>query len=397
MDKDIFNMTDEELLRMADQTDDDFDIDSTKVESDPDAVINANQDDTVQAGQGDDTLDGNGDDTLAAGENGQDDVFDPNDFKLDRTSKSQTLEEKLNAALLKGTEPKVDDTAKTPEQTAKKDEATKQEPVNYEQAYNQLMGEFVANGKKFKPSSVEEAVSLMQMGSNYTKKMQEIAPSLKLVKLLKENNINDINEIGFLIDLKNHKKDAVEKLLLDSKIDPLDLDSKRGSQYKTNVPQVDDSKQALQDVIDEVVEFSTNGLQAVQTINQTWDDQSKNELIKEPLLVKLIDAQMQNGIYHAIASEIERRQILGKLPRNIPFLQAYQAIGDEFNKAGKFDSLVKPVNNAAKILDTRAGKPQQRDDSAAKRAAASPTGQVKTKQNFDPLKMSDEELMKFIK
>lgn len=44
--------------------------------------------------------------------------------------------------------------------------------VDYKAGYEQIMALTKANGKTMQVKSVEEAIQLMQMGANYTRKMQ---------------------------------------------------------------------------------------------------------------------------------------------------------------------------------------------------------------------------------
>ena len=45
-------------------------------------------------------------------------------------------------------------------------------PPNYEEFYNQIMTPFKANGKMISLKTPDEAIKLMQMGANYTRKIQ---------------------------------------------------------------------------------------------------------------------------------------------------------------------------------------------------------------------------------
>ena len=56
--------------------------------------------------------------------------------------------------------------------TATEETASPETPVDYKALYEQVTAPFKANGKTISIQSVEEATQLMQMGANYTKKMQ---------------------------------------------------------------------------------------------------------------------------------------------------------------------------------------------------------------------------------
>ena len=99
--------------------------------------------------------------------------------------------------------------------------------------WNKVMTQPIqANGRQLKIETPEDAIALMQMGANYSKKMASIKPNLKLLKMLEANNLLSEESIGFLIDV--HKKDpaAISKLVADAKIDPLDISNEKATEYK---------------------------------------------------------------------------------------------------------------------------------------------------------------------
>lgn len=49
-------------------------------------------------------------------------------------------------------------------------------------------------------NSVDEAIQLMQMGANYTRKMQELQPHRKTLLMLENNGLLDEGKLSFLID-----------------------------------------------------------------------------------------------------------------------------------------------------------------------------------------------------
>ena len=81
-------------------------------------------------------------------------------------------------------EPDEDFTAILDNEEDPEPKETDTEEVDYQEFYSQVMKPFKANGKMVELRSPDEAVQLMQMGSNYTQKMQEIASARKLLKTL---------------------------------------------------------------------------------------------------------------------------------------------------------------------------------------------------------------------
>ena len=113
----------------------------------------------------------------------------------------------------------------TPEQetTTETPEVETTDP-DYKAEYQRLLAPFKANGKDIQVTSVDEALTLMQMGANYNKKMAALKPNLKVLKLLDTHGLLDENELNFLIDLKEKNPKAIMKLVKDSGIDPMEMD-----------------------------------------------------------------------------------------------------------------------------------------------------------------------------
>lgn len=278
------------------------------------------------------------------------------------------------------------------------------EPVDYEATYKQIMAPFKANGKEFTPSSPEEAVRLMQMGANYTKKMQALKPNLQLMRMLENNSLLDESKLSFLIDLDKKDPKAIQKLLHDAKIDPLDLDTSEAPTYTPGNHRVSDQEMQFHEVLGDVATTET-GKDTIVLINSKWDQASKQAVFKEPVLLSIINEQRSNGIYDQIVSEIERQQTLGQLPTNVPFIQAYKQVGDRLHTEGKL--IPRTASPAAQqhgnpgqmvqrqVLETRTAQPKKpvSNGERAKAAASGPKAASKAPVSFDPFAMSDEEIM----
>lgn len=273
---------------------------------------------------------------------------------------------------------------------------------DYEKLYNEIMKPFKANGKEFAPTSPDEVVRLMQMGANYTKKMQGLKPNLKMLRMLENNGLLQEDKISFLIDLDKKNPEAIKKLLHEGKIDPLDLDLTDEPAYKPGNHSVSDAEMDLQEAISTVKETPT-GLETIRHIDSQWDSESKNAVAAEPVLLGIINEQRSNGLYDLIASEIDRRKILGEFA-GVPFIQAYKAVGDQLHAEGKLvpkggsaqaSPAPAPSDNPRKPVDTR---PARQSKPAApgtqvRGVAPAPGKKTAAKPSFNPLTMSDEEIM----
>jgi len=277
------------------------------------------------------------------------------------------------------------------------------EAVNYEEAYKKIMAPFRANGRDFTPNSPEEAVQLMQLGANYTKKMQGLKPHLKMMRMLETNGLLQEEKISFLIDLEKKDPKAIQKLLHDGKVDPMDLDATAAPDYKPGNHTVSDHEMQWQEVIDDLY-LSDEGKATVAHVHKTWDPVSKQAAYTDPNILRVIDQQRSNGIYATITSEIERRKILGQFG-STPFIQAYKEVGDELFMAGRLVPAgsvpAAPTPGPAALqpqpVETRPARPRaptvSRDQVRGVSPAPGSTARATPRPALDPFAMTDEQIL----
>lgn len=280
---------------------------------------------------------------------------------------------------------------------AEKKEESKEQPseksatIDYKKFYEKIMTPFKANGKLITLKTPEEAIQLMQMGANYTRKMQAIAPYKKTLLMLENNNLLDENKLSFLIDLDKKNPEAIKKLIKDAGIDPMDIDTSTEPQYKEGSHKVSNEEAAFMTVLDDLKQ-SQDGMQTIKEINSNWDDASKNILWSSPDIMRTIHQQRENGVYQLIVDEMERQRTLGNISPETPFLVAYKQIGDAL-VANKQKAVPQPVAVKAKAVKTSTVKNNEK----AKAAAPNRTTPSAPKRFINPLAMSDEEFLKQMK
>ena len=293
-------------------------------------------------------------------------------------------------------------------ESEKTGEAEKVSTPDYEGFYKQIMAPFKANGKMIELQSPDEAIKLMQMGANYTRKMQELSSHRKVLLMLENNGLLDEGKLSFLIDLEKKNPDAIKKLIKEAGIDPLEIDTTAEPAYREGDHRVTDEEAAFQDALQEV-QAAENGPETLRLIHNDWDQASKEELWKSPELMGIIHTQRQMGIYDRIAAEVNRQKVLGKISSRVPFLHAYKHVGDEMQKNNLFADLVQPQPSTTgqapnqgtqatqpAVVATRVAAPKPAVANGDKVSAASPTksGPTKVEKFVNPLEMSDEEFLK---
>jgi hypothetical protein len=269
-----------------------------------------------------------------------------------------------------------------------KQSSEKEVTIDYKKFYEKIMTPFKANGKLITLKTPEEAIQLMQMGANYTRKMQAIAPYKKTLMMLENNNLLDEDKLSFLIDLDKKNPEAIKKLIKDAGIDPLEIDTSTEPQYKEGSHKVSNEEAAFMSVLDDLKQ-SQEGMQTIQEINSNWDDASKKILWNSPEIMRTIHQQRANGVYKIITEEMERQRVLGNIPVETPFLMAYKQIGDALAAKQK-PAPMQPVAVKAKAVKTSSLKNNEK----AKAAAPNRTTASAPKKFINPLAMSDEEFLK---
>lgn len=196
-----------------------------------------------------------------------------------------------------------------------KDQNTDKEPtkvdnqeVDYKSIYEQVFKPFKANGKEITPKSVEDIISLMQMGANYTKKMQLMAPMKKVVQSLDNAKIDE-QELNFLIDVSKGDKEAIKQLLIKHKIDPLEIDLDGDNTYspRNNIASDEDVEfnDTLMDIHDSLPRIQ-------EILNNTWDDNSKKAILKDPRLMRALHEEVQMGRFDEVQKRLEAEKTFGR-------------------------------------------------------------------------------------
>lgn len=270
--------------------------------------------------------------------------------------------------------------------------------VDYKAEYERLLAPFKANGKEMAVQNVDDALSLMQMGANYNKKMAGLKPNLKIMKLLENSGLLNEEKIGYLIDLEKKNPAAINKLIKDSGLDPMDLDAAKAGEYRPTAYTVDDKEMELDAVLDEIQETPSYS-RTLDIVSTKWDGPSKQVIAGSPQLLKVINEHVQNGIYDTISAAVERERVFGRLS-GLSDIEAYRQVGDAIEAQGGFNPAVATAAATPPKLAVAPLKPSQADDDRLKekrRAAGStkPAGSSVAK-DFNPLGMSDEEFSKSV-
>ena len=334
------------------------------------------------------------------------DLSDENQEDLDLEEESQEEEEEESSDAedeeAAGDEPDADevegDENKDEENNADdKSESDSEDEVEADVSAEDFMKEitapFRANGKDMQIDSVEDIKKLMQMGANYNKKMAAIKPNLKLIKMLENNDLLSEDSISYLIDLQKKDPTAIKKLLKDSGTNPLELDLEQEHGYETkDTYTVSDNEVNLDGILDEIRDTDSFE-QTIDIVSNKWDAKSKQILVNNPDVIKTINDHVATGIYGKITQVMNRERMLGNLD-GMSDIDAYKYVGDAIHEAGGFDDAQQMKQAPAEEVPTKPVDPAVKKRKKAASSTKPTVTKKKTKADFDPLGMSDEDFEK---
>ena len=308
----------------------------------------------------------------------------PNHIK---TSSNKNIKEDIKDTTV-NTEP-ITNSVKQEQVEEQKQEDTKEETatdtIDYKAVYDSIFKPFKANGKTIAPRNAEDVISLMQMGANYTKKMQLMAPMKRAVESLNKAGINE-EELNFLIDIHNGDKEAIKNLLKKNEIDPIDLDMEDTKYIPKNNIASDADVEFSETLMD--VESSLPKIQEI--LNKTWDSRSKQLVLKDPQLMRALHQEIEMGRFDEVQQRLEIEKTFGRY-KGVSDIEAY------------IDLVTKMVNEKARtpVTETKHVDKQPEtttksipDKTKAAPVRSKPKNQGSTLTAKDLFSMSEEEFNK---
>ena len=267
------------------------------------------------------------------------------------------------------------------------EESDKTPSFDYKAAYESLFKPFKANGKEIAPRSMEDIVSLMQMGANYTKKMQLMAPMKRAVESLNKAGINE-EELNFLIDVHRGDKEAIKTLLKRNEIDPMDVDLE-DTHYRPNANLASDEdvefSDALQDAHDSLPRIN-------EILKDTWDAKSKEQLLQNPALIRGLHEEIQMGRFDGVQKIVESEKMFGRY-KGVSDIDAYiDVVTKLVAQQQQQQGMAKP--QAAKSAAPRQSKPVPDKSKAAPTRTKAKSSKKSQMTMEDLFSLSDEEFEK---
>lgn len=160
---------------------------------------------------------------------------------------------------------------------------------------------YKANGEEFEFTEDEVKAQFGDMfakAMNYTQKMQAFAPYKGMLATIKEQGLTQ-EDLNLMTDVLKSDKTAAAALLKRVGIDALDIEPEVDSTYQPNDYGRSDAELRVQEVT-EAISSQPGYDTTMSIIGQEWDDTSRDEMVKDPELIKLLQVDVQNGVYNAV-------------------------------------------------------------------------------------------------
>jgi len=288
-----------------------------------------------------------------------------------------------------------DDRQESEETEEESEKDAKDDSTDFESFYKEITAPFKANSKMMQISNAEDAIKLMQMGANYSRKMGILKPQLKVMRMLQDHGLVDEKKLSFLIDLNKGDPTAINQLLKDTKIDPMEINLEESKEYHRPDYSVSDSAVELDRVVEDL-KGSEHFQATLDVVTEKWDGKSKQIVASQPELLNIINDHMASGIYEIVSNEVERQRMFGRL-NGLSDLDAYKQVGDSLDAEGRFDKEETPQNVTSKprskSTDLEADNTKIREKRRAN-GSTKRTAKTKSTENLNPLNISDEDFLK---
>lgn len=292
--------------------------------------------------------------------------------------------------------------------TSYQDGSNEVDPSIYKETYDRITAPFKASGREFQVRNVDEAISLMQKGVDYTKKQQALKPRLVEMRTLEEQGMLG-NNLNFAIDLFRGNPQALSKLI-----------KERGIDIKQLLPQVDDYGNEQKPAIDPSTYTPNNYTispeklrfqEVVDTLNETgmyskvdtalddFDSESKATFASNPNYYLVLSDLIQKGHYEPIKNELEHLRIVGDPAiEGKNYMDAFSVVANRYFNSLNTQQGQQPNTYQQQQQPNQQAFQQQRQYQQVqqRKQGASP---VRSSPNravtqYDPLKCSDEEFAK---
>lgn len=207
--------------------------------------------------------------------------------------------------------------------------------IDYKAVYDRIFGTPIkAAGKEIKLQNPDEVVRLIQMGTDYNRKMGSMKAERAMLSALKASGLDSQDKINQMIDVMNGVPEAIQRLVADKGITEqladIDEDDDRVKNYKAQNHVPDTTQLDLQDTLDKI-QATTDGVMFVRNVLDTFDESSREFISSNPQALERLHQDKVIGNYDIIMDEVERLRAVGDPSiAGLNSLNAYATVGNRF-------------------------------------------------------------------
>ena len=246
------------------------------------------------------------------------------------------------------------------------------EEASQESVRNNDIYTIKANGKEY-DMSIDELKQMASKGMDYVKKTTALKPYRTMIAAMEQNGLS-AEDINLLIDLKKGNKEAIAKIVSDSKIDVYDIPD--SSDYTPTEYRVQESQLDMKEMVADISKDSE--FSRTSDIYSKLDENSKTAINNSPAMLAGLHQDIKSGLFDQVLPYAEKRAMIDGYSQ--PFLKYYIEAGSEYLKN------VNTQNQIKSQQQIKATTPINRDN---KLAASLPSARADKKTVIDYL---DEEL-----
>ena len=281
-------------------------------------------------------------------------------------------------------EPKTDE--ENSEDNTNNSDTSDTAEIDYKAFYETVTQDFKASNKMMPGvKDPQKLIKALQMATDYAQKTAALKPALKRVKMLE--GISD-EQLMEMLDFNKRNPEVIKKAVKDLQVDPIDIDLENIN-YVPQSQIMSDSEYEFQELISKISkepEFVTTQ----NILMNTWDEASKTKALLDPKILEALHNEVTSGRIHKIEAEVLQLKTFGDT-QGLSDLELYASIAARMDKeqeegnSNKQQAVVIPTTINNEALDDKRTK-----------ANISTKKTVAVKNEYNPLKLSDEEFMKLL-
>ena len=217
--------------------------------------------------------------------------------KIDEDAKK--LEQSTTDSNTDGKDDKVDEPAK---------DADNSEPGDVKPQTHK----YKANGQDFEFTDEEMKAQFGQVfgqAMNYTQKMQELKPWRTTISAMEDNKLTH-EDVELLISAKAGDMGAINKLMEQSGVNPMDLDAESAEQmYQPKQYGSSELEIEINDIVKDIgrdPEYATTQ----DVLSNRWDQQSRDAFLDNPSLIRKLHTDVKSGDFDVLNNQALKMKTL---------------------------------------------------------------------------------------